>query len=478
MITDPFLISVIYEKENIKKYNNTSDVKVLFQCPNCNSIDSKSIANVHKQKHYSCPFCSDNISYPNKFIFNLMHRLPVENITREYSPYWAKPYKYDLYFEYKNKSYILEMDGDWHYIDNSMSGVSEKDSKNTDYIKDALALNNNVVMIRIPCRYGKNIVSRFSNIKNSILASKLNEIFDLSNIDFNEINEEALSSIILKVCKDFEYNNLLSYNDIGKKYGIHSSTVSRYIKIGSSLGLVSSSSLKNTHAKKYLNEKVVLLNTGEIFETQADASEKYEIKTNYIMECCNGYKNYIFLKDKNGKRYSTVWRKYNDYVNMTYDEVQDLLNKYNINNIYKERTNDNLKRKIICIEQRKIYNGVNDALRELSDVGNSSLSRACKNIRKTYHGFHWMYYDEYLKLDDIKLNNILHEINKQKLEKERLSKVICLDTKEIFTINQLIDKFGKNNISNIRRSCNSKQRSMGYRWMYLLDYNEMGVEAC
>lgn len=52
--------------------------------------------------HSCCCVCSDGISYPNKYGFELFNNqlsTQIDKFTREYHPEWANPYRYDFYFE-------------------------------------------------------------------------------------------------------------------------------------------------------------------------------------------------------------------------------------------------------------------------------------------------------------------------------------------------------------------------------------------
>ena len=136
---------------------------------------------------FSCPRCSDKISYPNKFLRAFLEQLPVENIQFEYSPKWARPYRYDGYCEYKDLKIIIEMDGGLgHGNHKYKSSEIDIGGKQRDLIKDQLAEINGITLVRIDC-----INSNFEYIKTNILTSLLNNIFDLNQIDW-EICEKIL----------------------------------------------------------------------------------------------------------------------------------------------------------------------------------------------------------------------------------------------------------------------------------------------
>ena len=98
-----------------------------------------------------------------------------------------------------------------------------------DKIKNELAANHNIKMIRIDCQK-----SEANYIKEKILCSELSSIFDLSNIDWDLCNREALNSLVKQVCDLYKdgYRNI----DIENKLKISKKTVTKYLKLGNELG--------------------------------------------------------------------------------------------------------------------------------------------------------------------------------------------------------------------------------------------------
>lgn len=214
-------------------YNNRwgSHKKVLFKCPDCGNIEYKVIKNVIIQG-YSCSSCGDYISYPNKYIRCFIKQLDVENVNFEYSPKWAEGYFYDSYFEYKNKKYIIEMDGDFHFKDNRMNNQTKEKAKSLDIYKNKLARNNNVNIIRIDARKSDSTFIK-NNIKNSIIAF----LFDLSKVDWDKCDKFATSNYVKNFCEFYEKNKLIySKKEMYSIWGISKSTFKRYIDQGIKFG--------------------------------------------------------------------------------------------------------------------------------------------------------------------------------------------------------------------------------------------------
>lgn len=225
---NPKLVKYFVNIEDCYTHTYASNKKVVVKCPNCDSEKEMSI-NKLSLYGFSCNKCSDGISYPNKYMYNLLEQLDIEFKT-EYSPIWCK-YKinninkkgrYDFYIP--SKQLIIEMDGAFHYI-NNISGQTNEELKCIDNIKAELAIAHGIDIIRINCNY-RDVSIRLAYIKESILNSKLNNIFDLSNIDWKNIDNYCKRSKIIQFSKLIELN--YSKIDIMNKLNICQTTYYNY----------------------------------------------------------------------------------------------------------------------------------------------------------------------------------------------------------------------------------------------------------
>ena len=211
------------------RFGQYSNQKTEFVCPKCNCIVIKSVDSVSRQG-LSCSICSDGISYPNKFGRALLKQLPVEYVQYEYSPEWARPYRYDNFFKYKGKSYILEMDGAFHFEDKPYSRSSLKERMQVDNIKTKNAINKGIVVIHIDCR-----ISKFDYIKESVLQSPLAQLFNLSLIDWNLCDKASCNSLVKMAC-DLYMSGVYSTKTIGEVLCVTRKAVVDYLKRGSRVG--------------------------------------------------------------------------------------------------------------------------------------------------------------------------------------------------------------------------------------------------
>lgn len=187
----------------------------------------------------ACSRCSDGISYPNRLIVALLNQLQISTFRPEWSPEWIGRYRYDVYFTHNNQEYIVEMDGGIGHgcIDIS---TQEQDTQGLerDVFKDEQASRRNIEVIRIDCRYErKDIHNRFKYIKESILNSRLNQLFDLDIVDWEQCNKDATKSLHMIAAQ--QYDSGRGIREISEELQIHYSTVYTWLKRMSKEGLCS-----------------------------------------------------------------------------------------------------------------------------------------------------------------------------------------------------------------------------------------------
>ena len=221
----PDLIKYFKHKEDSYKYSLGSEQFVSTKCPLCGYEKRMKVENL-THKGFSCNRCGDNISYPNKYCRAFLSQLPISNFITEFTPQWANGRAYDNYFEYNGQKYILEADGDFHYYDNPISGQSAKESQYIDRLKEEMANEHNITVIRIDCRESKS-----EYISQNIIRSILSDIFDLSQLDWNKCDEIASGNIYKMICDDFNNSELVS-TDLAKKYKLSLVTINRILRKG------------------------------------------------------------------------------------------------------------------------------------------------------------------------------------------------------------------------------------------------------
>lgn len=202
---------------NISPKGNS--IKYYFKCSNCNELSDKKLALNHitDKGIYLCKRCSDGISIPNKFMYNILYQLNL-NFKREYSPYYFRNHQ-SVDFLLIDYNIIIEMDGSYG-----------NHTREYDYWRDFLNMKyGGYKTIRIDLtnnkEYNRNI---FNYIKKQIINSELSKLFDLNDIDWNFAWVKSQNSKCVETLK--LHKKGLSNSEISNVLDIDKSTVAKYIK--------------------------------------------------------------------------------------------------------------------------------------------------------------------------------------------------------------------------------------------------------
>ena len=228
---DRWLCSLGVSEEDAKQHTRGSNKKVTVTCPHCGKTKDINIYTIYNRKSIGCT-CGDGIKYPEKFMINVLEQLDIEYIFQltKTTFDWCEDKRYDFYIPSLNT--IIETHGMQHYED---CWGKAKDVQENDRIKYELALQNGIKdgdYVVIDCRY-----SDAEWIKNSILNSKLNELFDLSEIDWIECGKKAQKNLVKEVC-DY-WNNKEEWETtktLAEIFGLSKVTIFEYLKKGAELG--------------------------------------------------------------------------------------------------------------------------------------------------------------------------------------------------------------------------------------------------
>lgn len=229
--TDPDIIKFLSNKEDGRKYTRCSHKQVWVICPYCGHQKQMRVEEL-VLKGLSCPKCSDGLSYPNKFAYNVFQQIKEQyaEYQSEYSPDWLGQMRYDNYVVLKNgQKIIIEMDGGFHYNDYG------KRSAQNDIVKDTLARAHGMQIVRINCFYGK-ITERFELVKNGFI-NNLKQYFDLSNVDWKLAHEYGLSNRLIEVVNYYNEHPFATNQQIADYFHINVVTVWHYLIVGEEIGL-------------------------------------------------------------------------------------------------------------------------------------------------------------------------------------------------------------------------------------------------
>lgn len=311
--TKPRIAALLLNPEDGYCLKSSSGKHIDFKCPNCGAISNHILSNITK-RGFSCPVCSDGISYPNKFMAAMLEQLDIE-YTPEYTLAGAK-YRYDFYLPHYQV--FIEMHGRQHYEEwGKSSNLSLLDRQKIDADKEQYAAENGINhYIIIDSKY-----SDISYISEQIKKSYLSEIFDLSCIDWDKCGFYAAGSILSQVAE--LYNDGYNVNFISKILKADISSVYKWLHKATELKLCNW-----VKSNGFLNRKhpVVLVNTKERFESISNASKKYNTSFANISRVCLGKSAYAGLHPETGE--PLVWR-YEEEFNPSEDiDFMSLINPH------------------------------------------------------------------------------------------------------------------------------------------------------
>ena len=304
--TAPELARCLENPEDGYKYPKSSKERVNFICPDCGSLlKDRVIHHTYFNGGLKCPYCSDGMSVPNKFMSQILQYCNVD-YEPEHIFDWAKDKRYDFYLPRYNA--ILEIMGGQHYQENnfaSKQGRTLEEEQDNDVIKLDLAKNNGIIYYyQIDFRY-----SDFEYMRNKLIDS---ELFSLLKIDINTIDFESCYKASLKsrVFEAVDYwNKGLKVNDIYPLMKVSNATVISYLNQANKLGLCDYEGFNNRL------KPVRCITTNKIFESLKSAQEYYSVKYSYIRECCNGIREYAGV-DEDGNKLIWEFISKSDYRKM------------------------------------------------------------------------------------------------------------------------------------------------------------------
>jgi len=234
----PDLIKYLKHKEDGEQCTIYSNKRMELKCPDCNF---EKVMRVYKlsNKGFSCPRCSDNISYSEKFMISLLDQLNIKYIYQltKKSQEWCDSFMYDFYIEIEKEKIIIETNGCQHYEINGFQKLGNytlEDTVNNDYTKRQLALSNGITdYIELDCRN-----SNLNWLKKSILESNLPIILDFkeSDIDWSKCEEATTKSYVKIACQIKKENPSYTIEKIGDVLQRSNPTIISYLKKGKTLG--------------------------------------------------------------------------------------------------------------------------------------------------------------------------------------------------------------------------------------------------
>lgn len=200
--TDNWMVEYFEDEDVAYTHTSGSNKSVSVKCPHCGERKNIRIVRLRDSHGIGCLCCSGGY-YTERFFSSILNQLGIKfkrQLTSKTFD-WVGSYRYDFYFEFKGESYIVEINGQQHYNQNTLFNGSN------DY--DKMVLAGNYVDHYIALDFSK---SNIEYIKNAVLNSQLPLFlcFDECSIDWGECNNSALSNSLVEDV----YEYILSNDDI------------------------------------------------------------------------------------------------------------------------------------------------------------------------------------------------------------------------------------------------------------------------
>lgn len=282
----PDLVKYFENQEDANNYTVSSGKRVKLKCPDCNKCKNMQISKL-SYYGFSCEYCSDGISIPEKFGIYLFKQLMIDvNVQKTFK--WSSKKRYDFFIE--KLTMIIEVHGMQHYEEINR-GVSIKEEQENDKLKYVLAIKNGIESenyIIIDCRK-----SEFEWLKENYIKS-LGNYFNLSNVNWLKVWEDCQKSIVPEI---WDVWNNKSENDttktIGKIFGLSATTIIKYLKFGNEINKCSYSGKEEiSKGRKRLSKPVYQYSLGGEFLKEYKSSKDIEIQLGInprrISDCCLG----------------------------------------------------------------------------------------------------------------------------------------------------------------------------------------------
>lgn len=255
--TRPDMLPLFLYQDDAYKYMQHSRRQVYFKCPICGNIIYAYIDDV-SNKGLSCKRCSDGISYPNKFVYNMIEQLSkkYKNTELSFNFYPEKTFDWSKYVLHDNPKIagkkIYDMYIDKHNIIIENHGAQHFRIKEFHSYKNARTFEegqiNDQLKMDTALQFGfsaeKYVVldcskSNLEYIKQSVMNSKLPLLLNFSeqDIDWNLCDYFASHSRVYEACQLWN-QGIRDAHEIACIMRMDRNTINRYIKRGINIGII------------------------------------------------------------------------------------------------------------------------------------------------------------------------------------------------------------------------------------------------
>jgi len=290
--TNQEVVKYMVDKKDGDKYSKGANVKIKCHCICGKRVDYININQLILNNKVTCDNCSTRISYPNRFMFNLL-KFSIIKFYQEKFFEWSKVTSenshkkyYDFYLPESNT--ILELNGLQHYQDVKYFKSTLEESIKNDNCKKELAIKNGIKnYFVINCSF-----SNVSFIKESIINSGLLKTINIDENSIDWIKCSAMSiPISVKNVADKYNEGLHSRKGIAEFLKMKERLVKKYIKVAYENGLLINYTPEMAELESRFKSKIVCFNKENIYYemtlkeiSKSDIFTKH-FTTSYISFC-------------------------------------------------------------------------------------------------------------------------------------------------------------------------------------------------
>lgn len=290
--THPWLIPYFVDKELIYTLSANSVKVVKLQCPICHTDLTNKVTYIANRTNI-CPICGDTASFGEKIMKSLLDSLNVKYVY-DNSTDWSCGYRYDFIIE--DNKIIFEVDGKQH--EEGGWETSSYEQNEIDKEKDKLAVQYGYRLIRIPYYKSRDIDYVINSITDNV-----KDVFDLSNVSWNEIIHNTLFDTTLIKVSELWKNKSISQKEMSEQLHMGQEKLRNYLKVADKIGLIKYNPKDNQIKTQILNlqsgnakkmKQVMCINDGKIFKSCASAERYYGLTVGKsVGRVCNGKRKSI-----------------------------------------------------------------------------------------------------------------------------------------------------------------------------------------
>lgn len=260
--TNPELASMLLNSDDGYSYFAHGSQCVDWVCPNCGEVINAKINDVY-YNGLSCKVCGDGMSFAEKFVYGMFSQLGCNFIYNKTTS-WSDNKIYDFYIP--SMGLIVETHGCQHYNHSFVfrrgARTLEEEQENDRY-KMQLAFDNGIEhYIQLDCKK-----SDADFIKESIFDSELNNLFDLSLVDWERCSLATFKSTTSECC-DLWNGGMKCTEDIAKHTGLNICSVISKLKQSAAAGLCD---YEPNYEKR---RPVMCVETGKIYKYVRETKKK------------------------------------------------------------------------------------------------------------------------------------------------------------------------------------------------------------